>query len=151
MASSTWRNKKQPCPLNVPKLTATTSSWCISIIALASFLAPWIAEWSKIPALFTPRFVLPWSTTLPSGLIFSRLDAVTSLYKSPKGWIKKLSWSVDGRIWNKWRGNWFSLCRQWYISKFTEVVADQNIGSVSKVEQFVAALVNHISSFFKHI
>lgn len=29
--------------------------------------------------------------------------------------------------------------------------ADQNIGSVSNVEQFVGALVYHISSFFKHI
>ena len=68
--------------------TATAACWCRWITHLISLRAPWIAEWSTKPALFTPKHVLPPSTMLPSLSTFTKLEAVTSLYIRPKGLIR---------------------------------------------------------------
>ena len=68
--------------------TATAACWCRWITHLISLRAPWIAEWSTKPALFTPKHVLPPSMMLPSLSTFTKLEAVTSLYNRPKGLIR---------------------------------------------------------------
>lgn len=58
-----------------------------------SGLAWWMAECNVKPALLIPNVVDPGSIISPCMSTFTKDDAVTSEYNTPKGFIKKCSCS----------------------------------------------------------
>lgn len=49
----------------IESLTATHAGWWMWTTHLASGRAAWMAECRTKPAMLTPKFVVPGSTTLP--------------------------------------------------------------------------------------
>ena len=60
-------------------LTATIAGVCIWMMHFMSGLALCIAECNMKPAIFTPKLVVPASTTFPCISTFTREEAVISL------------------------------------------------------------------------